>query len=176
MKLNGLDLNKVAVFCQIIDSGNYSKASEILNVTPSALSQTVSALEFALGFQLFDRVGKKMVPTTKGLTLHREFRVHQKGFLRSLEELTAEDTEVAGLLRVGAYLEFAKAQLSAPIRSFVQQFPEAQIKMVFDTPTRLQSLLQKGQLDICFSIFPAVDKSVDSEDFFQEELVLISSP
>lgn len=176
MKLNNLDLNKVAVFCQIIDSGNYSRASEILNVTPSALSQTVAALEFALGFPLFDRVGRRMVPTAKGLTLHREFRVHQSGFLRSLKELTAEDTDVSGLLRVGAYLEFAKSQLSAPIRSFVQQFPGAQLKMVFDTPSRLQRQLTQGQLDLCFSIYPAQDKSVDCEDFYQEELVLISSP
>lgn len=176
MKLNNLDLNKVAVFCQIIDSGNYARASEVLNVTPSALSQTIGHLESALGFALFDRVGKKLVPTVKGLTLHREFRVHQSGFLRSLHELTAADQKVSGLLRVGAYLEFAKSQLSSSIAAFTQAYPDAQLKMVFDTPTRLQKQLQQGQLDLCFSIFPAtLDKQIRSQDVYEEELVLISS-
>lgn len=177
MKLNNLDLNKVAVFCQIIDSGNYARASEALNVTPSALSQTIGHLESALGFALFDRVGKKLVPTAKGLTLHREFRVHHSGFLRSLQELTASDQQVSGLLRVGAYLEFAKSQLSSSIAAFTQAYPDSQLKMVFDTPSRLQKQLQQGQLDLCFSIFPAAaqDKQIRSEDVYEEELVLISS-
>jgi DNA-binding transcriptional LysR family regulator len=177
VKLNSLDLNKVAVFCQIMDSGGYARASEVLNVTPSALSQTVSNLEAALGFALFDRIGKKLVPTEKARKLHRGFRVHQSGFLHSLQEITAGDREVSGLLRVGAYLEFAKSQLSAPIAAFTQAYPQAQLKMVFDTPTRLQRQLQQGQLDLCFSIFqaPKQDKQLRSENVYEEELVLISS-
>ena len=175
MKLNDLDLNKVATFCQIVDSGGYPRASEVLNVTPSALSQTVSGLEGALGFLLFDRIGKRMVPTAKALTLHREFRRYESGFLKTLEELTTEPLEVAGVLRIGAYLEFAKAQLSGLIQKFIREFPEAQLKLAFDTPTRLHTQVQQGQLDLCFSIFPAPDKSVSSFKVYEEELVLISS-
>lgn len=176
MELNRVDLNKIAVYCQIIESGsNYQRASHVLNVSPSALSQTISGLEFSLGFQLFDRIGKKLVPTKRGLRLHREFRASQANFLRALDELAGDNARVRGLLRVGSYLEFAKSQLSATIAEFIQRHPDAQIKMVFDTPSRLHEMLGQGQLDLCFSIFPSVDKKmILSQSVCQEELVLVA--
>lgn len=177
MELNRVDFNKIAVFCQVIESGNYQRASEVLGVTPSALSQSISSLEASMGIRLFDRVGKKLIPTRSGLTIHREFRLHQSGFMRSIEEIAGTAKRVSGVLRVGAYLEFAKARLSRPVMEFTREFPDTQIKMVFDTPTRLQDLLAKGQLDLCFSIFPSREtKMIDSRPVFHEELVLAASP
>ncbi|MGZ3737711.1 MAG: LysR family transcriptional regulator, partial [Bdellovibrionota bacterium] len=154
MKLNDLDLNKVAVFCQVVDSGNYRLASEALNVTPSALSQTIKILEHGLGGALFHRVGKKLVPTQSGLVLHKEFRRTHADFLRSIQGL-GESRHVSGLLRVGAYLEFAKYRLSPLIAEFHEKFPHAQLKLTFDSPSRLQRLLETGRLDVCFSIYPS---------------------
>jgi DNA-binding transcriptional LysR family regulator len=174
MKLNNVDLNKVAVFCQVVDSGNYRKASEILNVTPSALSQSISSLEHGLGFALFHRVGKKLVPTEKGLRLHRDFRHYHSGLLRAVQQFTEERDPVAGLLRVGAYFEFAKTQLSPLLKTFLQEHPEARIKLTFETPSRLHRLLAEGKLDLCFSIYPA--REARSTRVYQEELVLITPP
>ncbi len=174
MKLNDLDFNKLAVFCQVVESGNYRRASEALNVTPSALSQTITLLEHKLGFPLFLRSGRKLIPTKSGLTLQKEFRLHQGAFLESVRHLAEEKNRVTGLLRIGSYLEFATSQLAPQIRSFSQTFPEAQLKLSFDTPTRLQSALEKGQLDLCFSIYPSVAKKTESRPVFHEELVLVA--
>lgn len=177
MKLNDIDLNKLVVFCRVVESGNYQRASETLHVTPSALSQAIKGLEGSLGFRLFDRIGRGLVPTKQALRLHREFRGHEEGLARLIGSLKGARAEVAGTLRVGAYLEFAKSQLSAPLKSFVQRFPQAQVKMVFEPPTRLHSLLRQGQLDLCFSIFPSQEKkAISSERIYEEELVLVAAP
>jgi len=176
VKLNDLDFNKLAVFCQIVESGNYSRAAEVLHVTPSALSQTISLLEHRLGFPLFHRTGRKLIPTSSGLKLHKEFRFHQGGFLESVKHLAQKQHQITGILRVGSYLEFATSQLAPVVRSFSQKFPETQLKISFDTPTRLQSALEKGQFDLCFSIYPSLSakKTVESRPVFHEELVLVS--
>ncbi len=175
MKLNDLDFNKLAVFSQVVESGNYRLASETLNVTPSALSQTITLLEHRLGFPLFHRVGRKLVPTGNGLTLHREFRRHQGAFLESVKGLAEKKHRVTGLLRIGSYLEFATSQLAPVVRSFTQKFPEAQLKLHFDTPSRLEEALERGKLDLCFSIYPSVQrKKTESRPVFHEELVLVS--
>ncbi len=176
MELNSVDFNKLAVFCQIIESGNYQRASEALGVTPSALSQTVTGLEAAIGFRLFDRIGRRLVPTDRGLKVHREFRLSQGGFLRALRAMTGAETQIKGMLRIGAYLEFAKSRLSGVMKDFIHEFPDTQIKMVFDTPTRLQEMVLRGHLDMCFSIFPAQgSKRVASQAVSEEELVLIAA-
>ncbi len=175
MKLNDLDFNKLAVFCQVVESGNYRLASEALNVTPSALSQTITLLEHRLGFPLFHRVGRRLVPTASGLTLHKEFRRHQGSFLESVKGLAAKKHRVSGLLRVGSYLEFATSQLAPLMRDFSQKFPEAQVKFHFDTPSRLEEALAKGKIDLCFSIYPSLErKKTESRPVFHEELVLVA--
>ena len=177
MKLNDVDLNKVAVFCQILESGNYRKASEVLNVSPSALSQTLSVLENSLGFPLFLRSGRKLVPTEKGLQLYRDFRIHHLALVRAVEKLTQKPTEVQGILRIGAYLEFAKTQLAPVLQQFLAQFPKTQVKLVFDSPSKLAKQVTERRLDFCFSIFPSQEKNkIRSSRILEEELVLISPP
>jgi len=158
VKLNSIDFNKIAVFCQVIESGNYQRASEALHVTPSALSQTITNLEHSLGFALFDRRGRRLVPTKDGLKLHQEFRQSQAGLIQALRQMKGRQTEVSGTLRIGAYLEFAKSKLTVLLKDFIQEFPDANIKMVFDSPSRLHKLLDGGQLDLCLSIFPSAEK------------------
>ncbi len=182
MKLNKnarpqVDFNKLNVFCQVIESGNYQRASEVLHVTPSALSQSITGLEHSLGFAVFERQGKRLVPTENGMRLHREFRSRQESFLDVLEEIQGVDDQAAGLLRIGAYLEFAKTRLASVIKDFTHENPNANIKLAFDSPSRLNALMQQGQLDLCFSIFPAQEKkSIRSTALIEEELVLIASP
>ena len=177
MKLHNLDLNKLAVFCQVVESGNFRRAGEVLNVTPSALSQSIAILEHALGFELFDRVGRRLKPTEKGSKLHREFRASQASLATALDELTGESEKVSGLLRIGAYLEFAKSRLAPQLARFIAAHPDVQVKMTFDSPSRLQKLLEEGQLDLCFSIYPAREKKrIRSEKIYQQELVLVSPP
>ncbi len=176
MKLNNVDINKIAVFCQIVDSGNYRLASEVLNVTPSALSQTIAVLEHSLGLPLFHRIGKKLVPTETGLSLHREFQTYHKGFTQAVQSLQNEKDRVQGVLKIGAYLEFAKSQLAPILSAFLKKHPYAQVKMTFETPSELQRLLEKGSIDLCFSIFPSVQtRVIESRPVYKEELVLISS-
>lgn len=175
MKLNNVDINKIAVFCQIVDSGNYRLASEVLNVTPSALSQTITVLEHSLGFPLFHRIGKKLVPTESGLSLHSEFQTYHKGFSEAVQNLVSEKDRVQGVLKIGAYLEFAKSQLAPILSGFLKTFPHAQVKMTFETPSQLQRLLEKGSIDLCFSIFPSVQtRVIESRPVYKEELILIS--
>jgi DNA-binding transcriptional LysR family regulator len=164
------------VFCQVVESGGYQLASEVLFVTPSALSQTISNLEHSLGLALFERRGRRLVPTKDGLRLHREFRRHQVGFFQALNEMTGQQTVVSGTLRVGAYLEFAKSKLTRMLKEFIQEYPHANIKMVFDSPSRLHRLLHQGQLDLCLSIFPSAEKkTVHSKVLCEQELVLVST-
>ncbi len=175
MKLNDINYNKLAVFCQILDSGNYRRASEVLNVTPSALSQTVSNLEHSLGFPLFYRSGKKLIPTENARKLHTKFRTHHMQLSHSIQEIVQHKEAVQGLVRVGAYLEFAKTQLAPMMSHFLKKYVDVQIKMTFETPSKLQRLLESGELDLCFSIYPSVQtRVIESQPVYKEELVLIA--
>jgi DNA-binding transcriptional LysR family regulator len=175
VNLNSIDFNKLAIFSKVVEAGNYRLASEILNVTPSALSQTITSLEHSLGIPLFHRFGKKLVLTEDGAKIQREFKTYHEEFTRVLLRISDKSEEVVGLIRVGAYLEFAKFQLSPILTAFQRKHPHIQVKLVFDTPSRLHRMLEENKIDICFSIYPERDsKLIRSQPIYQEELLLVS--
>ncbi|MGE0616017.1 MAG: LysR family transcriptional regulator [Bacteriovoracia bacterium] len=175
MNLNNLDFNKLAVFAQVVEAGNYQRASETLHVTPSAISQTITALEHSLGIPLFYRLGKRLVPTELGLKIQREFQSHHTAFTQTLTQIAGKQLRVTGRIQVGAYLEFAKFQLAPLLTDFQGKHSDVQIKLTFDTPSRLHRLLAAGKLDVCFSIYPERDSPlIQSQAVCHEELVLVA--
>jgi len=174
MKLNNIDLNKLNVFYQVVRLGGYAKASEHLNVTKSALSQSITSLETQIGVNLFLRRSKKLIPTREALVLFDSFDEHHKNLLNTIETVLCSKDSVSGQVRVGAYLEFAKKELSSFLASFLSENSDAQVKFKFESPSRLRELLEKNRLDLAFSIHPVKGvKGVSSERILKEELVMI---
>jgi len=175
MKLNNVDLNKMRVFSSVVRAGGYSKACEDLNLSRSAISQSVSTLESQLGIRLFHRKGRRVIPTREALTLFEGFDHYHQTLSNSLSKIRGSKGRVHGLVRIGAYLEFTKVHLAPLISSFIKRFSEVQFKLTFDSPTRLNNLLEKGSIDMAFSIFPySGRKGIESLRILKEELVLIS--
>lgn len=175
MNLNNLDFNKLLIFSKVVEAGNYRLASETLNVTPSALSQTITSLEHSLGVPLFHRFGKRLVLTETGEKIQREFQSHHLSLMHALGRIGQHEAQVSGLIHVGAYLEFAKFQLAPVLAAFQKKYPDVQVKLVFDTPSRLHRMLEENKLDLCFSIYPERDsKLIQSEPIYREELLLVA--
>src|SRR5690606_27943979 len=109
MKLNNIDLNKVKVFRQVMESGSCSLAAEQLHLTRSAVSQSISGLESMLQTTLFHRVGRRLHPTEKAERLYQSIKPHLMQIESSFLGLKNEDAVVEEL-RVGTFYEFAKNQ------------------------------------------------------------------
>ena len=61
-------------FICAMELGSYSKASQKLNVTQSAISKTIQNIEQNLQVQLFAREKNILVPTEAGKSLYRSWK------------------------------------------------------------------------------------------------------
>ena len=75
-----MEINQVKYFIIAAQTENLTKAAKRLNITQSALSKSISNLEGELGFQLFDRAGKRVSLNESG----RKFMEHA---IYSVQEL-----------------------------------------------------------------------------------------
>jgi DNA-binding transcriptional LysR family regulator len=73
--LQGLDLNLIRVFDAIYVERGVTRAGERLNLTPSAVSHSLSKLRFALNDELFTRSPKGMLPTPRADDIANKLRV-----------------------------------------------------------------------------------------------------
>jgi|SRR5215472_5613771 len=177
MKLHNLDLNKLHVFSAVVEHGGVGRAAAHLGRTPSAVSQSLSALEGALGVALFDRIGKRLVLTRGGQRLDAHLRESQAALQRTVDALVNEAGAVHGLVRIGVYLGFPRLRLAAFLTRFRARHPQVQLRVVYAPQEDLNARLLRNRLDFAFALRPRspAHGQLQSTQLFEEALVLVAS-
>jgi DNA-binding transcriptional LysR family regulator len=70
--LHRLSHRQLEAFRAVIESGKVTTAAELLNTTQPSISRQIADLEQTVGFRLFERAGRTLVPTTEALALYEE--------------------------------------------------------------------------------------------------------
>ena len=176
MDLAKLDLNKLRTFQAVVDGGGISGGARRLELTRSAVSQSVAALEGALGLRLFNRVGRRMVLTAEGRTLSRRFRRVESVLSETLDEIRNVELEVRGLIRLGLFLGASRARLASFVAGFLAAHERARVKLLYGSQTELGSMLLDNRLDFAFSLEPSGGQGsgLRSTRLYQQELVLVA--
>ena len=64
-----LDPRRLQVLSAVVEAGSVTAAAAILGYTPSAISQSIAALERETGSMLFEKAGRGIRPTQAGRLL-----------------------------------------------------------------------------------------------------------
>lgn len=133
-----MDWDKLHTFHAAAEAGSFTHAGEMLNLSQSAVSRQVSALEKDLNVALFHRHARGLILTEQGELLYRTaHEVFNK--LQTTETILADTkAKPSGDLRVTTTLGFGASWLTPRLREFVELYPDI----------RLQVLLTDGELDL----------------------------
>ena len=127
-----LDWDKLRVFHAVAEAGSFTQASETLNLSQSAVSRQISALEEALGVSLFHRHARGLIPTEQGDLLYKT--VHDVfAKLNNVESLLTETKENAeGTLRVTTTVGFGSVWLTGRLKEFIRTYPDIEVTLRLD--------------------------------------------
>lgn len=87
--------------------------------------------------------------------------------------VTALQAKPSGILRVSAATDFGVAHLAPVIGSFLEEFPDLSISLVFQN--RLAELISEG-FDVVIRVGDLEDRSLRAQKFAQAEKRLVASP
>ncbi|WP_035692155.1 LysR family transcriptional regulator [Azospirillum halopraeferens] len=127
-----MDWDKLRVFHAVAEAGSFTHAGETLNLSQSAVSRQISALEESLGVPLFHRHARGLILTEQGELLHRTAReVFAK--LSMTEAMLTESKEVPkGPLRVTTTVAFGTTWLAPRLHEFLAMYPDVQLTLLID--------------------------------------------
>ncbi len=127
-----MDWDKLRVFHAVAEAGSFTHAGESLNLSQSAVSRQISALEESLNVPLFHRHARGLILTEQGELLFRTARdVFAK--LSMTEAMLSESREhPKGPLKVTTTVAFGTTWLAPRIREFLALYPEIQFTMLVD--------------------------------------------
>ena len=153
----GTDLNTIAVFVQVVESGGFTAAALKLGIPKSSASRRVKQLEDDLGVRLLQRTTRKLRLTEAG----REYFERVSSALAGVEEahaaITDQQDAPKGVVRVAAPSDWAGWLLAPVIASFVDRFP--QIRIDLSLTDRQVDLVRDG-FDLALTTGPLADSSL----------------
>ena len=167
-----MDWDKLRVFHAVAEAGSFTHAGEALNLSQSAVSRQISALEESLSVPLFHRHARGLILTEQGELLFRTAReVFAK--LAMAEGLISESKDrPKGPLKITTTVAFGSIWLTPRIREFLDLYPEIQVSLVVDdseldlsmreadvairmSPPRQPDLIQRHLVSVPMHIYAA---------------------
>jgi DNA-binding transcriptional LysR family regulator len=125
-----MDWDKLRVFHAVADAGSFTKATETLNISQSAISRQINILEDELSTPLFKRVARGLVLTEAGEAL-RDTVVNVFGKL-AMTQATIEElkTNPRGRIQVATSLAFGTLWLAPRLQEFLDQYPDVEVNLL----------------------------------------------
>jgi len=147
-----LDWDKLRIFHAVATAESFTHAGEILNLSQSAVSRQVSALESSLETLLFHRHARGLILTEQGEIL---FKTVADIFSRlSAAETALLDSKdrPRGPLKIAAPLAIGTTWLTPHMREFVELYPEIVVSLMVDDR---EFDLSMREADIAIRLVPA---------------------
>ena len=127
-----MDWDKLRVFHAVAEAGSFTHAGEALNLSQSAVSRQISALEESLSVPLFHRHARGLILTEQGDLLYRTAREVFSKLAMTEAMLTESKDRPKGPLKVTTTVAFGSAWLTPRVREFLDLYPEIEISIVVD--------------------------------------------
>lgn len=122
-----IDWNQLRAFHATATTGSLSAAARQLGLTQPTMSRQIAALEAALGVELFDRVGRKLVLTLTGAELRDRIGIMADAAGSAALVASGRVAEVRGRVCISATDTYAAYILPAMVQQIRTEAPEVTV-------------------------------------------------
>jgi DNA-binding transcriptional LysR family regulator len=167
-----MDLNRIATFVKVVETGSFTQAALALALPKSSVSRSISELEKSLGVLLLQRTTRKLHLTDAGRLYYDKARV-AIGELADAENMMSElGTEIRGSVSVTVPPQIGTNLFSEIVTDFVREYPKVKVEVLISS-WRVD-LVQEG-IDLAVRGGPLEDSSLIAQKVGTTDLALYAS-
>ena len=171
-----MHIQNFKTFCDLVETKSFSKAARLNEVTQSAVSQQLKAMEAHYDMLIIDRNQKKFRLTPQGTALYSTF----KEILDLYEKLNCEIQEmrniVSGTIQISTVNSIGLHELPPYLKSFIKQFPSVNARVEYRRANLVYEDILHGNADLGLVAFPPPHKDLTIIPFANDELIIVMSP
>jgi len=162
----------LSLFVAVVESGSFSAAGRVLDLSPSAVSRAIDRIEARLGVRLLLR-------STRALSLTAEGQAYLQTARRILADLDDAEQQIAdqgaprGRLRVSAALSHGRLCVVPLLGEFAALYPHILVDIAL-TDTLVD--VAAGQADVAIRFGPLADSTLTIRKLGETGRVIVASP
>lgn len=168
-----MSINSYQIFITVTEQGSFIKASHLLDITPSAISHSISALEKEFGYPLLTRNKAGVTPTSYGESLIPYIRqvLNSDAILhQAVDSLNGLET---GVVRLGCFNSICSTHLPKLLGWFHEKYPNIKIQIYQGSYSDVISWLKSGVVEIGFLSAASAENAVPIIPLYNDELYCI---
>lgn len=174
---NKITLQKLEVFCAVIELGSFLRASEHLFLAQPVVTAHVQSLSKRLGVKLMYREGRRTLPTDAGERVYEWARDVLSGTRELMRDLDGLADGARGSVAVGASMSVGSYMLPPVLAEFRERRPLVEITLSVSDPEGAIGAVQTGICDFAVIVGSGMDaQNVDYEIFGEEKVILVAAP
>ncbi len=142
-----ISIRQLTAFIKVADNGSFTRASDQMHLTQSAVSGLIKELESNLGIVLFDRTTRQLSLSVVGHHLLPQAR-------RILNEMQLFENEASSLTNLAqgqvrlAVSQFAASSMPAVIAQFAKEYPDISVSLLDCSAENLLEHIQNIEVDL----------------------------
>lgn len=142
-----ISIRQLSAFISVADNGSFTRASEQMHLTQSAVSGLIKELESSLGIVLFDRTTRQLSLSVVGHHLLPQAR-------RILNEMQLFENEASSLTSLAqgqvrlAVSQFAASSMPAVIAQFAKAYPDISVSLLDCSAENVLEHIQNIEVDL----------------------------
>jgi len=171
-----MQIQSLKVFCDLAETESFTKAAQVNEVTQSAVSQQISALERHFKSLLIERSKKKFRLTREGQVLYD----YSKQIIGTYEALQSKLQEIkdiiSGTIRIATIYSIGLHDLPPYLKKFLKAYPTVNVHVEYRRANQVYDDVMGNVVDLGLVAYPSRDHKLEVFPLRREPLVLICHP
>src|SRR5437764_11390396 len=171
-----MQIESLKVFCDLAESGSFTKAAQINDVTQSAVSQQISSLERVFKSLLIERSKKKFRLTRAGQVLY-DYSKQVIGTFEALQSKLQEIKDIiSGTIRVATIYSIGLHDLPPYLKKFLKAYPTVNVHVEYRRANQVYDDVIGNVVDLGLVAYPSRDTKLEIFPLRKDQLVLVTHP
>lgn len=172
-----MDLRHLRTFLTVADTGNVTRAAEMLNLVQPAVSRRIKLLEDDVGTPLFERERHGMVLTDAGKVLVEYARRAMLELDRARAEIAGSATQgVGGLVTLGLLPSTVDILSSPFVARVAAAYPGIRVRVAVGYAGNLMRWLTSGEIDAALLYGAERSADIQTTPLIEEALWVVGAP
>jgi DNA-binding transcriptional LysR family regulator len=167
------NLNRLAYFAAVVDTGSFTRAAERLGITKAVVSQQVARLEREVGTTLLVRTTRRVHPTEAGRMFHARCVLILREAEDAFDELAETIAEPRGTLRITAPYDYGTSVVVPVLTSFTARYPACRAELMLSDQTLD---LVSGKIDMAIRVGWLTDSSLHARRIGSFRQLIVGGP
>lgn len=171
-----MHLENFKIFSDLVESQSFSRAAKLNNITQSAVSQQLRAMEKHFSVLIVDRSQKQFRLTREGGKLYESAKDILYRYDKLVSELQEMKKVISGTIHISTIYSIGLHELPPYIKTFLQEYPSVNVRVEYRRSNLVYEDVLHNAVDMGLVAYPQKMRQLEIIPFLEDKLVLICTP